>query len=68
MRAARSGADVAVAVRGGYGWTRLLPRLDFAALAAAPTMWLGHSDFTAFQLALLAKAGARQPCGPDGGL
>ena len=46
-----------VLLRGGYGWTRLLPRLDFAALAAAGKQWLGYSDFTAFQLAALARAG-----------
>jgi muramoyltetrapeptide carboxypeptidase len=48
--------EIAVAVRGGYGWTRLLDRLDFAALARAGKRWLGHSDFTAFQLAALAHA------------
>jgi muramoyltetrapeptide carboxypeptidase len=46
--------ELAIAVRGGYGWTRLLDRLDFTAIAAANKRWLGHSDFTAFQLAALA--------------
>jgi muramoyltetrapeptide carboxypeptidase len=46
--------ELAIAVRGGYGWSRLLGRLDFAAIAAANKRWLGHSDFTAFQLAALA--------------
>lgn len=56
--------DLAIALRGGYGWTRLLPRLDFAALAAAGKQWLGYSDFTAFQLAALAKAGMITFSGP----
>jgi muramoyltetrapeptide carboxypeptidase len=47
---------IALAVRGGYGWTRLLDRIDYAALARDKKLWLGHSDFTAFQLAALAKA------------
>src|SRR5439155_12379725 len=56
--------DVAVAVRGGYGWSRLLGRLDYGALAAQPRHWLGHSDFTAFQLAALARAGVVTFAGP----
>jgi muramoyltetrapeptide carboxypeptidase len=46
--------DVAVALRGGYGWSRLLDRLDFRALADARKRWVGFSDFTAFALAALA--------------
>ena len=53
-----------IAVRGGYGWSRLLDRLDFAALAAAGKRWMGHSDFTAFQLAALAHAGMKTFAGP----
>ena len=49
--------DLAITLRGGYGWTRLLPRLDYAAIAAAGKQWLGYSDFTAFQLAALAGEG-----------
>jgi muramoyltetrapeptide carboxypeptidase len=56
--------DVACAVRGGYGWTRLLDRLDFTALARAGKQWLGHSDFTAFTLAALARAGMVTYAGP----
>jgi muramoyltetrapeptide carboxypeptidase len=48
--------ELAIAVRGGYGWSRLLDRIDFARIAAAGKRWLGHSDFTAFQLAALAAA------------
>ena len=62
--AARDDVDVAVAIRGGYGLSRLLHRLDFAALAHGTTRWLGHSDFTAFQLAALARSGMVTYCGP----
>lgn len=63
-RAARShvthGADVTLISRGGYGMTRLLPRLDYTAIAdsiASGVRWMGFSDFTALQLALLAHKG-----------
>jgi muramoyltetrapeptide carboxypeptidase len=48
--------ELAISVRGGYGWSRLLDRIDFASIAAANKRWLGHSDFTAFQLAAFAAA------------
>lgn len=66
-RAAASGADVALITRGGYGLTRLLPALPYKALAKAVakgTHFVGLSDFTAFQLALLAKTGAVSWAGP----
>ncbi len=44
--------------RGGYGLTRYLGQLDYEALARSAKKWVGFSDFTAFQLAMLAKAGA----------
>jgi muramoyltetrapeptide carboxypeptidase len=56
--------ELAIAVRGGYGWTRLLGRLDFARITAARKRWLGHSDFTAFQLAALAETGMVSFAGP----
>ncbi len=56
--------ELAIAVRGGYGWSRLLPRLDFTRIAAARKRWLGHSDFTAFQLAVLAATGMVSFAGP----
>jgi muramoyltetrapeptide carboxypeptidase len=56
--------ELVVAVRGGYGWTRLLDRIDFGRLAAMRKRWLGHSDFTAFQLAALARAGMVTFAGP----
>jgi muramoyltetrapeptide carboxypeptidase len=56
--------ELAVAARGGYGWSRLLDRIDFAAIKAAGKRWMGHSDFTAFQLAGLAHAGMVTFAGP----
>lgn len=66
-RAAASGADIALITRGGYGLTRLLPRLPYKAIArsiAKGTRWVGLSDFTALQAALLAKTGAVTWAGP----
>ena len=66
-RAAASGADVALISRGGYGLTRLLPDLPYKALARSiekGTQFVGLSDFTAFQLALLSKTGACTWAGP----
>jgi muramoyltetrapeptide carboxypeptidase len=56
--------DVALMLRGGYGFTRLVDRIDFTAVAAARKRWMGHSDFTAFQLAALATTGTVTFAGP----
>jgi muramoyltetrapeptide carboxypeptidase len=66
-RAAASGADVALITRGGYGLTRILPGIRYKAVAKAierGTRFVGLSDFTAFQNALLAKTGAVTWSGP----
>ena len=66
-RAAASGADVALISRGGYGITRLLGDIRYKAVAkavAGGTRFIGVSDFTAFQNALLAKTGAITWAGP----
>jgi len=66
-RAADSGADVAVISRGGYGLTRILPGIKYKQVAKAiakGTQFVGLSDFTAFQNALLAKTGAVTWAGP----
>lgn len=56
--------DIVLSLRGGYGMTRLLPLLDFDLLAHSGKLFVGHSDFTALQLALLAHAGACSFAGP----
>ncbi|MBA2676700.1 LD-carboxypeptidase [Ramlibacter sp.] len=66
-RAAASGADVALITRGGYGLTRLLPGIKYKAVAKAVhggMRFVGLSDFTAFQNAVLAKTGAVTWSGP----
>jgi muramoyltetrapeptide carboxypeptidase len=63
-RAAKQDFPVVMITRGGYGLTRLLPMLDFRQLARADKHWVGLSDFTAFHLAMLARAGARTWAGP----
>jgi muramoyltetrapeptide carboxypeptidase len=66
-RAAASGADVALISRGGYGLTRILPGIAYKKVAKAiekGTLFVGISDFTAFQNAVLAKTGAVTWAGP----
>ncbi len=66
-RAAASGADIALISRGGYGLTRILDAVPYKAVAKAierGTEFVGLSDFTAFQNALLTKTGAVSWSGP----
>jgi muramoyltetrapeptide carboxypeptidase len=66
-RAASSGADVAMITRGGYGLSRILPRLPYKKIAKAikqGTKFVGLSDYTAFQMATFAKTGAVTWAGP----
>lgn len=66
-RAAASGADVALITRGGYGLTRLLPHIQYKKVAKAVAggmKFVGLSDFTAFQNAVLAETGAVTWSGP----
>jgi muramoyltetrapeptide carboxypeptidase len=46
-------ARALVAVRGGYGATRICPRADFSALERYPKWCVGFSDFTAIHLEAL---------------
>ncbi len=66
-RAADSGADVALISRGGYGLSRSLPQINYKAVAKSVErgmLWVGMSDFTAFQAAVYAKTGAVTWAGP----
>jgi len=60
--------DIALAIRGGYGATRLLEHLHYDALrellAGEPMLLVGHSDFTAVQMALHARSGLVSFGGP----
>jgi muramoyltetrapeptide carboxypeptidase len=42
--------------RGGYGLSRILDRIDYAALRKDPKVLIGFSDLTALHLAVAAKA------------
>lgn len=53
-----------IALRGGYGITRLLPQVDFEALAASGKILVGFSDVTALHMGLMAKTGAASYAGP----
>ena len=48
--------DAIWCIRGGYGSTRILERVDFAALARRPRALIGFSDITALLLGALAQA------------
>lgn len=56
---------IVLATRGGYGLSRLLAMIDWDAVASSGKRFVGHSDFTAFNLALLAKTGAVSYAGPS---
>ena len=66
-RAAASRADIALISRGGYGLTRILDAIPYKTVTKAierGTEFVGLSDFTAFQNALLARTGAVTWSGP----
>jgi muramoyltetrapeptide carboxypeptidase len=60
--------ELVIALRGGYGLSRLLPSIDFNLLTRSVLeggkRWVGHSDFTVVQLAMLATASAGSFAGP----
>jgi muramoyltetrapeptide carboxypeptidase len=53
-------------IRGGWGAARLLPLLDWAAIARHPKIFIGYSDITALLLSLHAKTGLVTFHGPVG--
>ncbi len=59
---------IVMAVRGGYGASRLLENIDWSALVARqqqdPLLICGHSDFTAIQMGLLAAGNVITFSGP----
>ena len=59
---------IVLAVRGGYGASRLLPHIDWQGLIARqqrdPLLICGHSDFTAIQSGLLATGNVITFSGP----
>lgn len=56
--------QIIMAIRGGYGSTRLLPHIDFEAIAASGKLVVGFSDITAIHMGLMARTGALSYAGP----
>lgn len=66
LQAAVADPDVQLimALRGGYGVTRLLPQIDFDAIAASGKLVVGFSDITGIHMGLMARTGAISYAGP----
>lgn len=56
--------DILMAARGGYGWSRILHKVDFAAVKKTKKIIVGFSDFTSFNLAALAQSNLVTFAGP----
>jgi muramoyltetrapeptide carboxypeptidase len=66
LHAAIADPDVQIilVLRGAYGMTRLLDRIDYDALAASGKIVVGYSDVTALHMALYTQTGALSYAGP----
>ena len=64
QRALQQPQPIVMATRGGYGLSRILGQIDWRAVADSGKRFVGISDFTAFNLALLAQTGAISYTGP----
>jgi muramoyltetrapeptide carboxypeptidase len=62
--AADPAVQIIMALRGSYGISRILPEIDFAAMAASGKLFVGYSDFTAFHMGLMAQTGRASFAGP----
>lgn len=49
--------DGIICLKGGYGATKILPKMDFEMIRANPKIFVGFSDITALHIALNQKAG-----------
>jgi len=56
--------QVVIALRGSYGMSRLLPYIDYRKMADSGKLFVGYSDFTAFQAALMKATGRISFAGP----
>ncbi|WP_338761865.1 muramoyltetrapeptide carboxypeptidase [Massilia sp. METH4] len=56
--------QVVIALRGAYGISRILPRIDFRAMADSGKLFTGYSDFTAFHMGMYAATGRKSFAGP----
>lgn len=48
--------DAIICSRGGYGTPRFLDQIDYELIASKPKLFVGYSDITALQCALMVKA------------
>lgn len=62
--AADPAVQIVMAVRGSYGMSRLLPMIDFGKMADSGKLFVGYSDFTAFQMPLFKQTGCTSFGGP----
>ncbi|MBB3122088.1 muramoyltetrapeptide carboxypeptidase [Pseudoduganella violacea] len=62
--AADPDVQVVIALRGQYGISRILPQIDFRAMADSGKLFVGYSDFTAFHMGLYAATGRASFAGP----
>jgi muramoyltetrapeptide carboxypeptidase len=60
--------DAIFALRGGYGGTRILSRLDYTTIRRNPKIFIGYSDITAFHTAFHQRTGLVTFHGPVGNL
>lgn len=51
-------------IRGGYGASRLLDKIDYRVIKNNPKIFVGYSEITALQMAFLEKAGLVTFAGP----
>jgi len=58
--------DAIHCIRGGWAAARLLPLVDFDAIAKNPKIFVGYSDITALHLAIQARTGLITFHGPNG--
>lgn len=56
--------EIIMASRGGYGWSRLLRKIDFDLIKKSNKILIGFSDFTLLNLSVLAKNNAISLHGP----
>lgn len=57
-------AQIVIALRGQYGISRILPQIDFRAMADSGKLFVGYSDFTAFHMGLMKETGRVSFAGP----
>lgn len=56
--------DAIICLRGGYGATRILDRIDYDVIRKNPKVFMGFSDVTALHIAFLEKCGLATIHGP----